>query len=111
MLFKLLMKEALVDNQTTKTMYRTNLVSLNVHIGVMKSDREFFDKYVLDHCQALKKHDHDIDDYDMLECLLDVYLLAQDNKFHAYIVQLKTSIDDGTLTQTAKQLMGKAINF
>ena len=46
----------------------------------------------------------------MLERLLEAYLLAQDNEFHPCI-ELKTNIDDGTLTQTAEQLMGKAFNF
>ena len=47
----------------------------------------------------------------MLECHLNVNLLAQNNKFHTYITRLKTSIDDGTLIQTAEELMGKTFNF
>ena len=57
-------------------MYRANLSSLDVHIGVV----------VLDNCQALKNGGHDINEHDMLEQLLEAYLLAQDNEFHAFIV-------------------------
>ena len=91
-------------------MNRTNLVSF-VHIGIVNSDIEVFNQYVLENSQALKNHTHDINKDDMLGHLLDAYFLAQDNEFHAYIFQLKTMIDDGTLTQTAEQLMGKAFNF
>ena len=70
---------------------------MDIHIGVMS-----FFQYVLDNCQSLKNNGHDIDEDGMLECLLDAHLLSQDNEFHAYIIQLKTSIDDGTLTQTAE---------
>ena len=79
-------------------MYRTKLASLDVHIGVVNSNVEDFNQYVLDNLQALKNLSQDIDEDNTLEFLLDAYLLAQDNEFHAYILQLKTSIDDGTLT-------------
>ena len=104
-LFEILMNKALVDNQTTKIMNRTNLASLDIYSWVMNSNIEVFNQFVLDNHQALKNQGPDIDEDDMLEHLLDAYLLAQDNEFNAYIIQLKTSIDDGTLTQTAKQLM------
>ena len=78
---------------------------------VVDRDIEVFNQYALDNHQALKNCGHDINKDDMMECLLDVYLLDWDNKFHAYIIQLKTSIDDGALTQRAEQLMGKALNF
>ena len=89
--------KSLIDNQMI-TMYRTTLASLDVHIGIMNSNIKVFNQYVLDNCQAYKKCGHDIDKDDLLEYLLDAYLLAQDNKFHAYIVHLKTSIGDDTLT-------------
>ena len=93
------------------TIYRTNLTSFNVHIGVVSSDIEVFNWYVMDNCQALKNSGNDINKDNFLECFSETYLLSQDKKLHAYIVQLKTSIDDGTLTQTAEQLLDKAFNF
>ena len=80
------MDKALVDNQTKNTMYRTTLASLDVHIGVVNSNMEFINQYVLDNHQTLKNCGHNIDEDDMLQHLIDAYLLAQDNQFHAYIL-------------------------
>ena len=110
MLFKVLMNRALVDNRTTTTMYRNNLAALEIHIGVVNSDI-VFNRYVMDNRAALKNRGHDIKEDDMLECILNAYLLAQDNEFHSYITQIRTSIDDGSIQQTAEQLMNKAFNF
>ena len=33
-----------------------------VHIGIVNSDIEVFNQYILDYCQALKNHGHDIDE-------------------------------------------------
>ena len=111
MLFKVLMNPALVDNRTTTTMYRNNLAALEIHIGVVNSDIELFNRYVMDNRAALKNRGHDIDEDNMLERILNAYLLAQDNEFHSYITQIKTSIDNGSIQQTAEQLMNKAFNF
>ena len=74
------------------------MASSDVHIEVLSNNIEVFNQYVLENCQASKKGGHDIGEDDMLEHLLGAYLLAQDSIFHAYIIKLKTSIDDGTLT-------------
>ena len=50
MLFKVSMNEALFDNRTTTTMYKANLASLDVHIGILNSDIEVINQYVLDSC-------------------------------------------------------------
>ena len=42
MLFKFLMNKALEDNSATTTLYHNNLVSLEVHIGVVNSNVEQF---------------------------------------------------------------------
>ena len=47
---------------------------------------------------SYKNHDHNINKDDRLEHLLDAHLMAQNNEFHVYIVQLKASIDDDTIT-------------
>ena len=92
-------------------MYRNNLAALEAHIGVVNSDIEVFNRYVMDNWAVLKNRGHDINEDDVLECILNAYLLAQDNEFHSYITQIKTSIDNGTVQHTAKQLMNKAFNF
>ena len=48
MLFKVLMNRALVNNRTTTTMYRNNLAALEIHIGVVNSNIELFNRYVMD---------------------------------------------------------------
>ena len=44
--FKFLMNKAPVDNRTTTTLYRYNLMSLKVHIGVVISNIEQFNQFV-----------------------------------------------------------------
>ena len=106
MLFKVLMNCTLVNNKTTTMMYCNNLATLEVHIGVVNRDIELFNRYVMDNRVALKNRGHDIDEDDMLQCILNDYLLAQDNEFHAYIMQIKTGIDDGSIHYTAEQTGG-----
>ena len=65
----------------------------------------------MDNRVALKNRGHDIDEDDMLKYILNTYLLAQNNKFHAYITQIKTGINDSLVQHTTKQLMNKAFNF
>ena len=109
-LFKFLMNCTLVDNRTT-TIYCNNLAALEVHIGVVNSDIEVFNRYVMDNRAALKNRGHNIDEDDMLECILNAYLLAQDNEFYTYITQIKTGIHNGSVLHTAEQLVNKAFNF
>ena len=82
MLFKILMNYALVDNRTT-IMYLDNLATLEVHIGVVHSNIEMFNRYVMDKRATLKNRGHGIDEDDMLKCILNAYLLARNNKFYA----------------------------
>ena len=103
MLFKVLMNRALVDNRTTTT--------LEIHIGVVNSNIEVFNRNIMDNWAALKNRVHDIYNNDMLECILNAYLLAQDNEFNSYTTQIKRSINDGSVQQTAEQLMNKALPF
>ena len=87
-------------------MYCNNLATLEVHIGVVNRDIELFNRYVMDNRVALKNRGHDIDEDDMLQCILNEYLLAQDDEFHEYIMQIKTGIDDGSIHYTAEQTGG-----
>ena len=65
----------------------------------------------MDNWAAWKNRGHDINKDDMLECILNAFLLTQDNEFHTYITQIKTGIHDGSIQHTAVQLMNKAFNF
>ena len=104
MLFKVLMNCALDNNRTLTTMCCNNLATLEVHIGVMNSNIKVFKWYVMNNRAALKNRGHDINEGDMLEHILNAYLLAQDNKFHAYITQIKTGINEGLVQHTEEQL-------
>ena len=88
-----------------------NFSALEVHIGVVNGNIELLNRYVMDNRAILKNRGHNIDVDDMFECILNVYLLAEDNKFHAYIMQIKTGIDDGSVQHTTKQLLNKAFKF
>ena len=106
MLFKVLMNHAPVDNRTMTIMYH-NLAALEVYIGVLNSNIEFFNRYVMDNRVTLKNWGHEVDEDDMLKCILNAYLLAQDIKFHAYITQIKTGIDhQAAHEQSLKLLQG-----
>ena len=111
MLFKLFMNKALVDNRTTTTLYCNNLISIEVHMGVVNSNIEHFNQFVQDNGQALKNRGHDIDKDDMVECLLQAYLVAHDSKFNNYVTLLQTNFNDGTSSLNAEQLMCKAFDF
>ena len=67
-------------------MYHNNLATLEVHIRVVNSNIELFNRYMMDNRVALKDRGHEVDEDDMLKCILNAYLLAQDNTFHAYIM-------------------------
>ena len=48
MLFKILMKQALKDNRITTRIYCNNVAALEIHIGVVNSHTEVFNRYVMD---------------------------------------------------------------
>ena len=48
MLFQVLINHDLVNNRTTTTMYGNNLAALIVHIGVVNSNIELFNRYMVD---------------------------------------------------------------
>ena len=73
MLFKVLINCALDNNRTLTTMYFNNLTALEVHLGVMNSNIELFNRHVMDNLMALKNRGHDIDKDDMLEHILNAY--------------------------------------
>ena len=54
-------------------MYFNNLTALEVHLGVMNSNIELFNRHVMDNMMALKNRGHDIDKDDMLEHILNAY--------------------------------------
>ena len=54
MLFKVLMNCTLVNNRTTTKMYHNNLSILEVHIGVVNSNIELSNRYIMDSEAALK---------------------------------------------------------
>ena len=111
MLFKVLMNCAHVNNRTMTTIYHNNLTAVEVHIGVVSSNINMFNRYIMDNQAALKNRGHDIDEDDMLESILNAYLFTQDNEFHSYITQIKTGIDNGSVQLTAEQFINKAFNF
>ena len=82
-------------------MYHNNLATLEIHTGVVNSNIELLHMNVITNLAVLKKRGHYINEDDMLECILNVYLFAQDNEFHAYITQIKAGIDDGLVEHTA----------
>ena len=92
----------------TTTMYNNNLATLEAHTGLVNSNIELFNRYIMDNRVALKNRGHDIDEDDMLELILNAYLLAQDNQFHQDITQIKTGINDGSVQHIAEQLMNMA---
>ena len=111
MLFKVLINCTLVNNRTTTMMYHKNLAPLDNNIGVVNSDIEMFNRYIMDIKSGFKNRSHDVNKDNMVECILNAYLFTQGNEFHSYITQIKTSMDDGSFQQTAEQLMNKAFNF
>ena len=82
------MYNTLLDSKATTTLHHNNLMTSEVHVGVLNNNIEQFNQYVHDNRQALKNGCHDIDEGDMLKCLWHAYL-AQGSKFNNYITLLQ----------------------
>ena len=111
MVFKVLTNQALIDNRTTTTLHRNNLMSLDIYMVTVSSNIELFNRYVISNRQALANRGHSIDEEDMVDRLLSAYATAQDHRFNAYITSLQTDIEDGTKSVDAEALVDKAFNF
>eukprot|EP00957_Ditylum_brightwellii_P047266 3590222-Ditylum_brightwellii.AAC.1 len=107
LLFKILMKKAVMDTQATASHLRENLTNLDNDMSAINSNIHLFNQHVKSNQEGIKAQGESTDD--LMINLFEVYLVVSDGNFMRYMCTKKDDYNDGADIEPNK-LMSNALN-